>query len=387
MKLKTKFLLAMVLVPMVAAADFEGIVGEVLANNSELAGMRAENAAQIMSRRADNKLEATELEFEYKWPNHREFGTKMAVSVSQGFDWPGAYGARRRAAKRAEAAFAARLQELQNAISLNVGELLVQVVDANRRCEVLTDMTNNIDSLHNKIHRQLELREATELDHRKVELEAVALRQKLAEAESARAEALARLAALNGGTLPVGAADLSEYPSANYRPLADYLGGAAPEVVASREEAATSRLDAKAEKLGLYPGFSVGYVIEREDGMTFQGFSLGLRLPEYSANSRAKAAELQAQFQEHQAELARQQRDADIIAAYKSLEITGKLLGEYEEAFGDNYVPLLRRSLEGGQITYPDYITELNFYLDARLEYFSQLQKYHSLLNILTNSL
>lgn len=385
--MKKFFIAILLLMPMAAAADFDGIVGEVLANNSELAGLRAENAAQIVSRRAENKLEATELEFEYKWPNHREFGTKMALSVSQGFDWPGAYGARRRAAKRAEAAMTARLQELENGLSQTVGELLVQVVDANRRCAVLTDMVANIDSLHNKIHRQLELREATELDHRKVEIEAVALRQRLADAETARTEALAQLAALNGGTLPAGAAELSEYPSANYRPLADYLGGFAPEVIAPREEAAVSRLDAKAEKMGLYPGFSLGYVIEREDGMTFQGFTLGLRLPEYAASSRAKAAELQAVFQEHQADLARQQRDANIIAAYKSIEITAKLLRDYDEAFGDNYLPLLRRSLDAGQITYPDYITELNFYLDARLEYFSQQQKFHSLLNILTNSL
>lgn len=383
-----KFLITLLLLaPVAASADFDGIVSEVVANNAELAGMRAENAAQIAGRLADNKLEATELEFEYKWPNHREFGTKMALSVSQGFDWPGAYGARRRATARAEAALKARLQELQNSLSQTAGELLVQVVDANRRCGVLTDMVANVDSLHEKIHRQLELREATELDHRKVEIEAVALRQRLADAEMSRTEALAQLAALNGGTLPAGAAELSEYPSANYRPLANYLGGFAPEVIAPREEAAASRLDAKAAKMGLYPGFSLGYVIEREDGMTFQGFTLGLRLPEYAANSRAKAAELQAVFQERQAETARQQRNVNITAAYKSLEITGKLLKDYEQAFGDDYPALLRHTLDAGQITYADYFTELNFYLDARLDYYAQLMLYHTLLNLLTNSL
>lgn len=381
------FALVMMLLPLAASADFDGIVEEVLGNNSELAGMRAEHLSQMMERRADNKLEATELEFERKWPNHREFGTKMAFSVSQSFDWPGAYGARRRAKKAAEAAMAMRVKELENSLQQTSRELLLQVVDANRRCRDIGEMVANIDSMHSKIHRQLELREATELDHRKVEIEAVALRQQLAEAEAARAEVLAAIAALNGGQLPAGVADLSDFPDDNIRPLAEYLAGFNPEVLAPRAEADVARLDAKAERMGLFPGFSLGYVIEREDCMTFQGFTLGVRLPQYAASPRAKAAQLRVEFLEHQAQQAQQQRDADITATYKSLEITAKLLKDYSEAFGDNYQQLLRRALDGGQMTYVEYFNELNFYLAARLEYSAQLLRYHTLLNTLNCSL
>lgn len=373
---------------MVAAADeFDGFVDEILANNSELAGMKAEHLSQILERQADNRLEATELEFEYKWPNHSEFGTKMAFGVSQGFDWPGAYGARRRAAARAQAAAHIRVQELENSLQQTSRELLLQVVDANRRCSDIGAMVANVDSLHQKIHAQLELREATELDHRKVTVEEVALRQQLAQAESDRAQALAAVAALNGGSLPAGVADLCEYPTIQFLPLQEYLNGFAPEVLAPRAEAEVALLDAKAEKMSLYPGFSLGYVIEREDGMTFQGLTLGIRLPEYSASPKAKAARLQAEFLEHQAQTAQLQRDADITAAYKSAEIIAQLLSDYQDAFGGNYQQLLRRSLAGGQLTYVEYFNELNFYLGARLEYTAQLLNYHTILNSLNCSL
>lgn len=362
------------------AQTHEPIISEIITNNPTLAADKASQRAEVISRVAENRLEATEVGFGYKWPDRKGEAFKLDLEITQAFDWPGAYGARRRAARRAEAATGARIRATERGLELEARTRLLELVDANRRCAMLGRIVANLDSLHETMHGMLEAGAITELDHRKVALEEVAMKQQLAEAESSRAQTLTAIAALNGGSLPAGVAELDEYPAEELLPLESYLTGAAPEVEAYRAEAETKVLDAKAERMALYPGFSIGYAFAREEFINFHGFTLGLRLPGYSAKPKADAARWEARALELQAEQAEQQRRADITADHSAAQIKQKLLEDYRYAFGSDYTRLLRRSLDGGQISYIEYFSELNFYLAARLDYLSQALAYHTLL-------
>lgn len=379
MRKLTTLLLTLPLMAM-AADPIDDIITEIQTNNPLARALRAEQTAELLNRSADNRLEATELGFDYKWSSPAEEGTKMAIELSQGFDWPGVYAARRKAARSAEAAMTHRRAEQLNSIALEARTQLLTVIDANRRCDMLRMIVANLDTMHVSMHSLLEQREATELDHRKVALEEIAMKQQLAEAENSRTDALAAIAALNGGTLPAGVADLREYPQDELLPLASYINRGNPEADAELAEAATGRLDARAARMDMLPGFSLGYVFEREAGVNFQGFSIGVRLPQYSAKTRAKAISVQALAAEHRAEQAEQSRRAEISAAHRDAQTTARLLSDYETALGKDYTRLLRRSLDAGQISYAEYFTELNFYLAAQLEFYSQQLRYHTLL-------
>lgn len=379
--IKHPLLLLLALTPVLAPAQtFNRIVDEVIDNNPSLAADRAAQRAETIARVAGNRLEATEVGFGYKWPTVAEEGVKWDFEVTQSFDWPGAYGARRRAARRAKAALDARLRVAERDLRVQTRTLLCKVIDANLRCDLLGSIVANLDSLHGAMHSMLMQRQITELDHRKVALEEVAMKQQLSDAESTRAATLASIAALNGGTLPAGVAELREYPDEQLKPLAEYLSAEVPEVTALSEDASTRVLDAKAERMGLYPGFSVGYAFESEGPARFHGFTLGLRLPGYSAKPKADAAEWEARALELQAEQAGRDRRAAITADHATAEITAGLLEEYRRAFGTDYPALLSRSLAGGQISYINYFSELNFYLSARLDYLTQLLSYHTIL-------
>lgn len=372
-------LAAATLHPVAHAQNFEPYVTEILTNNPALKADRAAMRSEVMARVADNRLEATEIGFDYKWSVDND-ETKLGLEVSQSFDWPGVYRARRRAAKSAEQALEARIRATERATALEARTLLCALVDANLRCDMLGKIVNNLDSLHNAMHLMLSHGEITELDHRKVTLSEIAMKQQLADAENERSATLGSIAALNGGQLPGGVADLSEYPAATLKPLAHYLAIDNPDAEALKAEAATDVLDAGVERLGLYPGFSLGYAFEREGLEHFHGFSIGLRLPRYSAKPRAEATKWQARAKELQAEQAMRERRTDIAASHKAAESTAKLIKEYKEAFGADYPHLLKRSLDGGQISYIDYFSELNFYLEARLDYLGRLLAYHTLL-------
>lgn len=387
-KLKTKkFLyLLLVLTPAFAAADtFDDIAGAVAARNPMLRAEAAAAGADASSRIAANRLEAAEVGFNYKWPSHKAAGAKLGFEVSQPFDWPAVYGARRRAAARAAAAADLRLQAVGNQVDKQIRTTLCDIVDANKRIVLLQFIVSNLDTLHSRMHVMLDQGQTTELDHRKLAIEEVAMKQQLADAQTARTAALAALSALNGDELPAGADTLSQYPPATLLPFETYAAMRAPAVEAAAIDADVRRLDVRTEKMGLLPGFSLGYALDYEAGELFQGFSVGLRLPQYSAKPAAEAARLEAESLALQAEAAEAERRSSLTATYREAEMVKKLLDDYDFAFGHDYPQLLARALNGGQISYADFFSELNFYLSARLEYLAQQQRYHRLLQTLTH--
>lgn len=387
--MKKLLLTLMTMLPATLAADtFSDLVAEVAVNNPALRAERAAALSETMARVADNRLEPTEVSFSHVWPSTRSAGTKMSVEVSQSFDWPGAYGARRRASRAATEASRLALAASERDLGARVAATLLTVVDANLRCDLLERIVANLDSMHNAAHTMLDAGQITELDHRKVALEEISMKQQLADAHSARSTALAELAALNGGTVPTAALDLRDYPSARLAALADYLAAPAPEVESAAANVKALLLDARASRMDLYPGFSLAYVHENEDGVKFNGFSLGLRLPSYSATPRAKAAELAATAAGQLAADADNARRAQIVADHATAQQLIELLKQYDYAFGEgDYESLLLRSLRAGQISYADYFTELNFFLAAKLEALTQTLRLQTLLATLNSRL
>lgn len=386
--MKKQLLTLLVLLPAVAGAtQFDDVVAEVAANNPALKAERAAVFSETMNRIADNRLEATEVGFSHVWGSPGA-GNKMSIEVSQGFDWPGVYGVRRRASRSARAAGDSRLQAAERDLRLQVSVALFNVIDANLRCELLERLVANLDSMHTAAEEMFAAGQITVLNHQKVALEEISMQQQLAEAHATRATVLAELAALNGGALPEAAIDMRAYPAQTLHPLTDYLAASAPEVEAAKSEAQALRLDSRAERMGLYPGFSVGYVHEKEGSERFNGFTLGLRLPSYGASPRAKAALLAAEAREQQAIVADQTRRSELTADHAAAEQIALLLTQYETAFdhGD-YETLLRRSLNGGQMSYTEYFSELNFFLGSRLECLTQTLRYHTLLATLNSRL
>lgn len=380
MKLKSLILL---FIPVMGAsqAPADRFVAEILVNNPELRAGRAAASAEIINRVASNRLEAAEAGFAYKWPSRSGEVTKIEFELSQSFDWPGLYGARRRSASAARRAISDRQAAAEKEIRLQAREQLYELVAANCRVDLLTRMVANIDSLHENLHRLLDHGEATELDHRKLSLEEVAMKQQLSDALQARTEALSALATLNGGELPAGVDGLREYGPEELRPLDEYLAVDDPQLSALESEAGVMRLDARAERLGMAPGFSLGYVMEKEGPVYYNGFSVGLRLPEYGAGPRAKALELQAEALQLQAETVAVDRRTRLTGDYVAATGALQLIKEYEQAFGLDYEQLLQRALRGGQMTYIEYFNELNYYLTARVDYINARLNFHKLLN------
>lgn len=356
------------------AAEMDSIAAAIASANPAVRARWAELRSASLDASADAMLPGPEIEGEHLWGPAGD--NRWGVGISQSFDWPGVYAAKRGARRASDNAFMqlahAELAEQRLAAKL----ALIDLVAARRQAAAVRDIYNNVQELLDFTRRALDHGQATILDVRKLQIEQLEVGRRLEETELARAEAVAALRAMGSdASVPEGL----DYPAAGV----DYADAAArwmasPALMAARAEAEASEARAKAAARSCLPGFSLGYRHQFEGGNHFNGLSVGIALPAWGA-SRSKAAA------RAEAEAARMQAEAQTAAAASGFDamrrrvaaLAGRL-GAYDDALAtSDYPVLLRKSLDGGQISVLTYIQELNFFMEARIAREQAARDYH----------
>lgn len=344
-------------------AEFEQVVNEVMDSLTNLVTISRGFESEAIALEAENHLSGPELGFEYKWPQQRGVENRWGVEVSQEFEWPGLYGTRRRSASQLRS-LGVRSTELNRQwLRYEVADRLLQLVEARQRLALLREVGANLEEVCERLSRMLELGQTTVLDLRKAEFELLAIKEKIASAEAD----CNRLSALVGFGLvqPASLDRITEFPVKGLTIPQD-----TPEDIEAEAEAVRSNLSARVERMKRLPSFSVGYLHDFEEGIHFNGLSVGLKLPSFGAGKSAKAAELEAETAQMKREEARAARNVEVAADIAEAQRLTALLAEYDKALGQSdYLQLLKKSFSAGQITVTQYLLDQNWYLNTRLDH------------------
>lgn len=359
------------------AADFNTIVADVLSTNPALKADSLTANAELQELAMNGNLPDPEIGFEHKWGGNEK---RWGLEVSQSFDWPGVYAARSRAlsaAREAEEYMAmARVREK----SIEVRMLLLDIVAANRRVKILSQVQINVDSLLQLTQRQLETGNATILTLKKVEFEHYNIGNQLSDAIIEQDRLRVELAAMAGNRL-IDTDGLLEFPAQTLESEETYSRAAWAAADALEATTRRDRAIQRAESLNRFPGLSVGYVHDYEEFTHYNGFSLGLTLPVFSTRHAVAAARLRAEATEAQAMAEKLGREAQIRSSYASARRLSARIAAFDRVFGSaDYLPLLQKSLNAGQTTISDYLRDVNDYLNSQLDHIATCVAYHQAL-------
>lgn len=364
------------------ASDFDKALNILVSNNLEAKVAAERGVSEIESLKAENALEGVEAEFSRVWGNNKEIGNKFAVSVSQGFDWPGLYAARRKAIKTAESAldFLRASNMLDTRRDARV--LLIDYIHNAQLLSLQSRYAARLDSMEAYYRKAAEEGLETRLDYNKTVLERIGVHRELHQLERDRDALLVRLQAFNGG---IAIGEITALVGDDYPPVdrSRLLAGISeieardPGYAGAKMQAEAARQRVKVEKMSGLPGFSVGYEHETEIGGGFNGFSVGIKLPSWSRRHSRKAAVLEAELAEKDAELALIQKKADLNADLVQLDYYEHAIAEYAPIVEDSSpVELLRKALVAQQITLLNYMDEENYFLQAHREYLDLVYEY-----------
>jgi len=347
-----------------SAADYDAAVRQVLDRGYGLHADSLAMQAGIEAMRAGNALEGPEAEFEYLWPS-KGGEARWSASVSQSFDWPGLYGARRRQAEFEVAASSVVMHSITLDKALSVKQLIIDVVNARRRLELYESIGRNLAQLDSLVSRAYDLEAVNVLDRRKMQIAVLDSRRDIA---SVRADLIALTASLEGMGATV-ADDWTQYPmQAMAEPSDNPLDYPEYRVMAARQLAAAE--GARVTRREGMPKFSLGYVHAFEEGSHFNGLSVSVGLPSWSLSARRRAAALEAEAVVADGTAQFMTAIAERRGLYLTARTLSADLADYRRLTGDDsYLSLLMRAYKGGELTVIDYLNEVNLFTQARLSY------------------
>lgn len=366
----------------VRAKDFNTALNELVADCPQLEILKKNNEATILTERALNRLAAPEISVDQVW-GRNGVGNKFDLGISQSFDWPSLYRARNQAITAQTTANS--LLE-QTTLLEKVGEvkaLMVDIIFQKKSIDLSRMIHSHMLQMEEGAAENLRKGEISKLDYKRTQLERIQTAIQLRENERLLNELYRQLNEATGKSdADVIMADVEEIPAAVIHTEEDYerkLATLDPRMAylnaTIRAVDATSRSERMAATL---PAFSVGYIFQREQGETFNGFNISLTLPVYGSShvrnaAKANIVSAQLEAQMEQIAILSQMRSRRRAALALAQELT-----DYSTIFENgNYSELLKMALEGGQTDNLHYLQELNYYIGVTKEYLELQHQYN----------
>ena len=368
-----------------ATSSIDEVITIISDNNNDIKATNAQLSSDSIDISSTNYLEDPSVDFEYLFGG-KSIGDKWAVGVSQGFEWPGIYGSRRRANKSKLSALAYSANKKRLEILLQAKLLCLDLVNTNKQIDMWQTVYENYDSLYSNYTAALDKREVTILDINKLRIELVNVKQTLANLRISRNEVIDNLKALNGNnaisaTLTDG---LNEYSNEDFLPLDIYVkqyNEYDPESNFYTEMNNAYSAERSVARMGWLPKFSVGYKYSNEIGDGFNGFTIGVSIPLFANRRKTKAAKAQEianMFTIRSVESTNMARIKSTFAKAVSLK---NQISEYQAAlnFNTNH-KLLQRALESGQMSLLDFLREMIYFIEAEQQMLNIEYEYNCVL-------
>lgn len=374
--MRTKlYILSSILFSQVAFAqsDFNNAVECILLANPQYASLQNDINSQKASLKSINNLSDPEVEYGHQWGQYG-VGEKWSVEVSQSFEWPGLYGARKTESKLYGNSLD-RLYDYQcYKIRKEIENLIIDAVYNKKQIQLFTQISSYVDSIFDYTMRGMERGDISKLDSNKLKVEKLALNRKLNSYILDYNSCINKLNNYsNTNDCESIIAGLYDFPTYNLNTLEYYLNlnlTDNPQIKYNSSKKDVLNQTAKVVKMNNLPSFNVGYNHEYEIGEHFNGFKIGVTLPFFS--NKHKRAEVLAKSYalDSEAQLEEIELRTKVISAYDSILKLNQEISEYDTLLAsDDNIRLLSIALKYGQITIMNYFMDLNYYLNLRSDY------------------
>jgi outer membrane protein TolC len=341
--------------------------------------------SELLQRKAENNLPDPELNGGYEW-GQSGVGDKWNVGISQSFEWPGVYQARNKANNQAAIAAEARIRSEYADKMLDVKLLMIQYVAAKQKLAALADIKAHIAELNQSYRTAYEHGETTVLDLNKSAIELAEIKSRYNAVQNELATVIEAIQKEAGQTAIDGWLEpITQYPMEAMLTEDEYaqqINTIAPSLQYADALAKAAVHDATAVKRSATaPGFSVGYSHIYEQGESFNGVSVGVTLPVFSARNKYKSATYKVDALNTE----RERTLANLLSDMKScrnqaLRLSEQLSEISPVVLDQRPAELLHKALKGGEISLLTYLQEINYFLEAQLDYTDMLCDYHKLM-------
>lgn len=341
------------------AQDINAVLKSVEQNNMELKALLKGNEAADIENKSQNTLEDLSIEYSPFFQSETSGIASSELVITQGFDFPSLYGARKKAGQLQRNVLDMQYQTARRDILVNAKKLCLDIINYNKQKQLLQERRKNADELLAMFELKFKNGDATSLELNKIKLDRMNLETELVQADTKHANAMQQLQALNGG-LPIEV-NMTEYPQA---PADDevtmYEKAVATDWTVRTAQASVlaAEQDVKVNKQSWIPKFEIGYRRNTEGDNASNGFLIGGSIPLFSSKNKvkiAKARQTEAVMQHANARINAENSARTMITQMKQLKASADA---YDVPLMRQTLKLLRTAVENGEISVTEYYVE-----------------------------
>ena len=341
------------------AQDINSVLKSVEQNNMELKALLKGNEAADIENKSQNTLEDLSIEYSPFFQSETSGIASSELVITQGFDFPTLYGARKKAGQLQRNVLDMQYQTARRDILVNAKKLCLDIINYNKQKQLLQERRKNADELLAMFELKFKNGDATSLELNKIKLDRMNLETELVQADTKHANAMQQLQALNGG-LPIKVV-MTEYPQA---PADDevtmYEKAVATDWTVRTAQASVlaAEQDVKVNKQSWIPKFEIGYRRNTEGDNASNGFLIGGSIPLFSSKNKvkiAKARQTEAVMQHANARINAENSARTMITQMKQLKASADA---YDVPLMRQTLKLLRTAVENGEISVTEYYVE-----------------------------
>jgi len=341
------------------AQDINSVLKSVEQNNMELKALLKGNEAADIENKSQNTLEDLSIEYSPFFQSETSGIASSELVITQGFDFPTLYGARKKAGQLQRNVLNMQYQTARRDILVNAKKLCLDIINYNKQKQLLQERRKNADELLAMFELKFKNGDATSLELNKIKLDRMNLETELVQADTKHANAMQQLQALNGGQ-PIEV-NMTEYPQA---PADDevtmYEKAVATDWTVRTAQASVlaAEQDVKVNKQSWIPKFEIGYRRNTEGDNASNGFLIGGSIPLFSSKNKvkiAKARQTEAVMQHANARINAENSARTMINQMKQLKASADA---YDVPLMRQTLKLLRTAVENGEISVTEYYVE-----------------------------
>ena len=361
-----------------AQEGMEAILQQIARNNKALQANTQLIASQKLESKATNNLANPTLSYSHLWDSDDKNITVGELVISQSFDFPSLYATRNRVSRLKSTALDAQSAAVRQQVLLQAQQLCLDIVLLHQQQQLLDERLKNAEELAQMYAERLKTGDANALETNKINLELLNVRTESRTNATTLQNKLKELTALNGN-LPLApgrpqpepampgpeALGLTDYTStplpADFTPVLNELLAADPALQALQHESAAARKQVSVSKQGWLPQLELGYRRNTETRHPLNGIVVGFSFPLFENRHQVKMAKSQALNVDYQKEDALLQASSALWQLYDEARSLQQSIDEYKETFArQRDLSLLRKALEGGEISMIEYFVEVS---------------------------
>ncbi|MGM9675320.1 MAG: TolC family protein [Bacteroidaceae bacterium] len=353
------------------AQDIEHVLASIEANNIQLQALQKKQEADRHQMKSESNLGETEIEYSPFYTSGVGGMASSELVVSQGFDFPSLYAARRKAQMAAYAQMDCEQLALKQDILLQARLLCLQIIYL-RKCMAIEDQRMEaLSRMEQLLNVKLENGEATIIEVNKLKIEKSGLEKTRLQTASSLQKARHALQALNGGKEV--AFSRTDYPQQGEMEddasvLTRYLANDAG-LKATRLSVETAAGKVKVSKMENLPQLAVGYRRNTELKEVSNGFLVGASIPIFSNRHKTREARKRQEAAELDAAEKQSSTQSYVESLLEERNLLRTALATFSMSLTDSTLATLATATEEGQITAIGYWQEAEALYKSKSDY------------------